>query len=254
MEPVNHQNTPPVEPVLAPVTSGEPLAERFVEKELRDARRTLRMTQIGSSIAAIAIIAYTSFITTHLNRTLEPNRAAEVATGLIADQVDTHGPEIASQIRQQVPKVIEQLPDMAIKQIPHYRASVESQVEEDMSRYFSSSSKELSATFDELLDANKEDIARMLKDGGDPEASKAIGAAMSQELTAYAQNASVNGETLGSKLDEAYSSLVQVDKRMARLSANQNLTPQEKKARRAIGLMTHSMGNNPSAMIPMKTM
>jgi len=254
IDPTNNPNNLPVEPVLAtPAVSGEPIAERFVQKELADARRTLRTTQIGATIGAIAIIGYMSFIAANLNRTLEPQRAAEVATGLIVEQVDSHGPEIASQIRQQAPKVIEQLPDMAIKQIPQYRTNLENQVESDMTRYFSSSSTELGKTFDELIDANKDSIGQMLKDGKDPEATKAVGAAMSAELSKYVEKTSLNGETLGTKLDEAYNSLALVEKRMAKLSANQNLTPQEKKARRAIGLLTTSVSNAQNGTAKMKT-
>ena len=222
-------------------TTGEPTAERFVHQELVDAKKSLRTTQIVASIAALFVMIYTGSIASTLNNTLKPVAAAEVATGLIATQVDEQGPQIAAQVRQQIPQLIEKLPDYAIAQMPQYRSALENQIEADMQRYFTSSSAELGKSFDELLDANKDSISQMLKDGKDPQAVKAVGDAMEQEMLGYAESTKINGESLTAKLDQAYVSLSAVDKRMAKLAANQNLTPQEKKARRAIGILTRTI-------------
>ncbi|MBC8137052.1 MAG: hypothetical protein H8F28_14320 [Fibrella sp.] len=240
----NQDNTPAVrvyEATPASATSGEPIAERFVQKELTDARKSFRVTQIVASVLALGTMMYTGFIASELNKTLEPTAAANVATGLIATQVDEQGPQIAAEIRQRIPKLIEEVPDYAIKQLPQYRTALESQVENDMSRYFTSSSKELGASFDELLEDNKASISQMLKDGKDAEATKLVGDAMEKEMLEYAGTVQINGETLSTKLDGAYTSLTQVDKRMAKLAANKNLTPQEKKARRAIGILSRTI-------------
>lgn len=247
----NQDNTPTVRsyeasPVAA--ASGEPVAERFVRKELSDARKSLRLTQIIASVLAIGTMIYTGAIASQLNNTLEPTAAAQVATGLLVDQVETQGPQISAEIRQRIPKLIEEMPDYAIKQLPQYRTALESQVESDMNRHFTASSKELGATFDELLDANKESISQMIKDGKDPEATKVVGDAIEKEMLEYVGTTSLNGETLSTKLDGAYTSLTQVEKRMAKLASNKNLTPQEKKARRAIGILSGTINDaNPAA-------
>jgi hypothetical protein len=245
----NQDNTPAARTYeTAPGGSGEPVAERFIHKELVDARKSLRVTQIVASVLAIGTMIYTGAIASQLNKTLEPTAAAQVATGLIATQVDEQGPQIASEIRQRIPKLIEEVPDYAIKQLPQYRTALESQVEADMNRYFTSSSKELGASFDELLDANKDSIAQMLKDGKDAEATKEVGDALEKEMLSYVGTVSLNGETLSTKLDGAYTSLTQVEKRMAKLASNKNLTPQEKKARRAIGILSRTIdAANPAA-------
>jgi flagellar biosynthesis chaperone FliJ len=224
------------QPVVTPV-SGEPIAERFVQQELIDARKSLRMTQIGGTLMALFVAGYIGFITSHLNRTLEPNTAAQVATGLIADQVDTNGPQIAADIKQRIPQLIEQLPDYALKQMPQYRTALENQIENDMQQHFTTSSAELGKSFDELLDANKESIGQMLKDGQDPQAARQVGNAVEAEMLDYMKTTSVNGESLTTKLDEAYDSLSRVEKHMTKLADNKGLTPQEQKARRAIGIL-----------------
>ena len=239
--PNNPNNVQVFEAAPAVSVPSDTTAEQFVHKELADAKKSLRLTQIIASVLALGTMIYTGSIAATLNKTLEPTAAAEVATGLIATQVEEQGPEIAKQVRQQVPQLIEKLPDYAIAQLPQYRTALESQVENDMTKYFTSSSKELGASFDELLDANKESISQMLKDGKDPEAVKAVGDAMEKEMLSYADSTKMGGESLSTKLNEAYVSLSAVDKRMAKLAANQNLTPQEKKARRAIGILSRTV-------------
>ena len=257
METPNNPNTTPSVHVYeaTPVVNktSEPVAENFVHQELGEARKSLRATQIWASLAALSIILYTGFITNHLNNTLEPKAAAQVATGLLAEQVEAQGPQIAADIRQRVPKLIEGLPDYAIKQLPQYRTALESQVENDMTKYFTSSSKELSNSFDELLDSNKASIGQMLKDGKDPEATRVVGNALEKEMLTYVTTVSLNGETLSTKLDSAYDSLTRVDTRLAKLAANQNLTPQEQKARRAIGILSNTVNTTSAPSLSGKT-
>lgn len=245
--PNNNQDVVPVSEAV--LVSGEPIAERFIHKELVDARKSLRITQIVASVIAIGTMIYTGAIAAELNRTLQPTEAAKVATGLIATQVDEQGPKIAADIRQRIPKLIEEMPDYAIKQMPQYRIALETQVESDMRSHFTSSSKELGDTFDELLDANKDSISQMLKDGKDPEATKAVGDALEKEMIDYTGTMKFNGETLSTKLDSAYTSLTQVEKHMAKLASNKNLTPQEKKARRAIGILSRTIEKANPALV-----
>ncbi len=249
----NQDNKPAVrvyETTPGATNSGEPVAEQFVRKELSDARKSLRVTQIVASVLAIGTMIYTTAIGSQLKKTLEPRTAAQVATGLIADQVDTQGPLIAADIRQRIPKLIEEVPDYAIRQLPQYRTALETQVENDMKQHFTSSSKQLGDSFDELLDANKDSISQMLKDGQDAEATKAVGEAMEKEMLEFTGTVELNGETLSTKLDGAYTSLTQVEKRMAKLASNKNLTPQEKKARRAIGILSRTIDAANPAVTP----
>ncbi|MBC8140343.1 MAG: hypothetical protein H7Y38_02750 [Armatimonadetes bacterium] len=229
-------------PVVVATTPGDSMvAENFVHSELDAERKSLRITQIVSSVAALAIIAYTGYIAGTLNNTLQPTVAANTATGLIATQVDATAPQFAAQIKEQIPQLIEKAPDYAIEQLPRYRVALEDQIETDMTKYFTESSVTLSESFDELLAANKDNISLMLKDGQDPQATKAVGDAIEAEMLDYVKTVSLNGETLSTKLDEANTSLNAVETRMEKLAKNANLTPQEKKARRAIGILTRTI-------------
>lgn len=227
---------------VATSTSGDSMtAENFVHSELEAERKSLRITQIVSSLAALAVIGYTGYIASTLNETLKPTVAANTATGLISTQVESGGEQLAGQIKEQIPRLIEKAPDYAIEQLPKYRVALENQIENDMTKYFTESSVTLSDSFDELLAANKDNISLMLKDGQDPVATKAVGDAIEAEMLDYVKTVSLKGETLSTKLDEADTSLNAVETRMAKLARNQNLTPQEKKARRAIGILTRTI-------------
>ena len=233
---------------VAASSSGDSMtAENFVHSELAKERKSLRITQIVSALAALFVMAYTGSIASTLNKTLEPTTAANTATGLIQTQVENAAPQISEQIKTQIPKLIEQAPDYAIKELPQYRKQLESRVEDDMKKYFTASSAELSKSFDELLDANKEPIGQMLKDGKDAQATQAVGDAIEQEMLKYVNDTQVNGETLATKLAEADTSLNAVEARMKKLAANKNLTPEEKKARRAIGILTRTIETTKAA-------
>jgi len=235
----------------APVGTSTPgdsmVAENFVHSELEAERKSLRITQIVSTVAALFVMVYTGYIASTLNNTLQPTVAANTATGLIATQVDTNAPQLAGQLKEQIPRLIEKAPDYAIEQLPKYRIALENQIENDMTKYFTSSSATLSDSFDELLAANKDNISLMLKDGKDPVATKAVGDAIEKEMLEYIKTVSLNGESLSTKLDEANTSLNAVETRMEKLAKNQNLTPQEKKARRAIGILTRTIETTKAA-------
>lgn len=241
------------EPAVVAAPGDSMVAENFVHQELEDERKSLRITQIVASLATLFVIGYSTYIASTLNSTLEPVTAANTATGLIQTQVESAAPQISEQIRTQIPKLIEQAPDYAIRQLPQYRSALENRIEGDMKQYFTSSSAELSKTFDELLDANKDQISAMLKDGKDAEATKAVGDAMEAEMLDYVNKVSLNGETLSTKLDEANTSLTAVEERMKKLAANQGLTPEEKKARRAIGILTRTIEDAKTAETGDKT-
>lgn len=223
------------------VDTAAPVAEQFIGEEKASAQRTLRNTQIGA-IAVLALITIsTGILTSTWRKQLEPHTAAQTATGLIQTQFEEQGPAIAASLKEQAPKLIAGIPDEAKKQIPMFRKNLETQIGNDMDKYFSSTNTELSKSFDDMIDAHKENIHAMIKNGNDPEATKQIGDALESQMTDYVQKTQIEGATLQSKLDDAYSSLAEIDKRMAKLAANKGLTPGEQQARKAISILSRSV-------------
>jgi hypothetical protein len=64
----------------------------------------------------------------------------------------------------------------------------------------------------------------------------------------------VGGESLQTKLGSALTTLTELEKRMAKLASNRNLSPEEKKARRAIALLASSIeSKNPAEVNLMRS-
>jgi hypothetical protein len=57
----------------------------------------------------------------------------------------------------------------------------------------------------------------------------------------YIHESPQNGEALGVQIDKSLSSLQEIQKKMHHLAANKNLTPEEKKTRRAIAILSTSI-------------
>lgn len=215
------------------------VAENYVHSQLQKARKSLRLTQIFSILTVLGTLAYLGYITGTVRQSLQPAAAAEIADGLIAERVNEQAQTLAQQTREKVPGLIAGLPDYAIKELPGYRTSLESQIETDMRSHFASASKLMEGHVDEWVTANKTEIGSLLKTGQDPAALKQLGGALETEFFKFLKEVPLDkgGETGQQKLDQTLFSLAQVEKRIAHLAANKNLTPAEKKMRRAIAIM-----------------
>ena len=95
-------------------------AERYIATELQKARASLRMSQITSVLIVLMLGGYVLYLTNHFRSQLEPHATAEIADGLIMQQVNDNGPELTRQIKEQIPQFIEKTPDYALEhcQIP----------------------------------------------------------------------------------------------------------------------------------------
>jgi len=234
-------NRQPGEPVAAPIAaqSGEAVAQNYIARELREARKSLRITQILSAVMVLGSLAYLGYITMTLRSTLEPKNAAEIANGLISERVETQAQSLADQTKEKVPQLIAQLPDYAIEEMPKYRQALENQIDTDMRAHFAKASTLMEGHVDEFIVTHKADIADILKTGQDPAALRRLGVELEVEFHKYLKTASLDGkETAQQKLDKSLEALHQIEKKMVRLAANKNLTPQEKKLRRAIAIMS----------------
>lgn len=229
--------------VSAGVSGEETVAENYVHSQLLKARRSLRMTQIFSALLVLGTLLYLGSITSTLRQSLQPTAAAEIADGLIAEKVNEQAQSLAQQTREKVPGLIAGLPDYAIKELPNYRTGLENQIETDMRTHFASASELMKGHVDEFLTTNKTEIADLLKTGQNPAATKELGAALEAEFYKFLKEVPIDkgGETGQQKIDQTLVSLQQIEKKMLHLAGNKNLTPAEKKMRRAIAIMSRNI-------------
>jgi len=237
------QNTAPLATERVETVSvnndAEDIAARYVHKELKQARKGLQLTQIIGGLSVLGTALYLGYITYNIQKTFEPDAAAQVATGIIGQKVDEQSQQLADQAKQRVPQLIAQLPDYAIKQMPGYREKLETQIDSDLNTNMEQASKQMDGHFDAFVSDNKTQIAALLKDSNDKQATHALGTALQGEMQKFLKQTPVtNGETAQSKLDQTLTALQQVDKQIARLAAGKNLSPQEQKMRRAIAVIS----------------
>lgn len=242
--PEPQRNTTPTPP---PVTGGAVVvesgdaADRYVASELQRERASLRTMRIISILLVLFVLAYLSYITNTFKSNLEPTTAANIASGVLMEQIDNNGPELVRQVKEQVPAYIEKTPDYALAELPKYREQLADKVEQDLTKYCTETSKDLSDKVDGLLEQHKDHIKGMLDSGNDPATVKQVGDDMKEMMQQYIHEKPASGESVGEQLDKALESLLDVQKRIHRLATAKDLTPQEKKARHAIAVLTQGI-------------
>jgi len=219
----------------------ETAAAQFLSAELVRARRALRATRIAGVAILLLVGGELAYITTRFTQALAPHAAAEIATGFVAEQVNDRGPEFAAMLKQKVPEFIAQTPDYALREMPNYRQALEDRLESEMTRYCQSSTQQLGQHLDTFLDQNKDKINTVLEAGSDPNAVKQLGPTLKSQLMDYLKEKPNGGESIGEKINMSLASLQEVRKTTHRLATGKNLSPNEKKARRAIAIMAHSV-------------
>lgn len=216
---------------------GAPVAERFVDKELKEAKKSLLYSQIGSVLAVLLLGGYTLYITTEFRKRLEPKEAATIAQGLVSQKIDQQGPELANYVKEEVPKYIRQAPDYVLKELPSYRQDLQKRANDAIEKYAKESSVRLETQIDSFLENNKESVGALIKNGQDPAATAKINEELKGVFVKYLEDTSAGGESLKSKLDQSLDLLKKADELMSRLATSKNLTPQEQNAKRAIAVL-----------------
>lgn len=229
----------PVAP--SPASAAEAVATQFVAEELEKARSSLKKTRLVGIILLVFVASYMSFITISLTGFLEPKNAAEVANGVIAEQVDLKATDIADQLKTKIPSLIAQLPDFVVGKLPEYREALENKVETDLTDYCLTASAHMGKQMDDFLVEHKENIGTLLKTADDKESLKLLAADIEQELLSYLEQKNESGESIKEKLDTSLDALKRIEKHVERLATAKDLTPQEKKTRRAIAIVSRKL-------------
>ncbi|RYG26943.1 hypothetical protein EON82_01390 [bacterium] len=240
----------PVQPVEP---SGEGLAERYIDKELHESRASLSRTRIIAGLLTVGIVGYMVYLTSGFHQSLEPRGAAEITTGLAAQRLDDLEPQVASYIHEQVPQLIRKAPDEVIARLPEYRESLEDRVEADLREQAREGAKELSSHLDTFLSAHKEQVAALIQNGQDPQATEEMGAGLEEQFRTFLREQKIAGTSIDEKLSTTLSTLKQVQARTAKLAANKGLTPEEKNARHAIALLMHRIEAAKASSPPLPT-
>jgi hypothetical protein len=236
----------PVTPVAPPPASEGTTAEQYIAAELQRAKASLHMTRIGGVVFLVIVGGYLLFITNHFRESLQPSVAAEIAEGMINQQVEDRGPDLAAQLKQKIPEYIAQTPDYALEQLPKYRAALEDRIEAKLTAYSQATSQQLGQHLDSYLEQHKEEIRGMLTAASDPATTKTVGESLKTELMSYINEKPASGESIGEQINQSLASLQQIGKTVHRLAEGKNLSAEEKKTRHVIAILSQSIDNQKS--------
>lgn len=236
-----------------PDTSAVTPAEEYLKAELAAAKAQLKNTIVFGVIAIAAVGLYLGSITARFAFELAPENAVVTTAGIVSGQIDAHREAFIEDVSTRVPEMMQQLPDYAIAQLPTFRQEFENRFKEQVEGYCKASTEKLSANLDEYIAENKNDIKAVLAASKDPDAVKALGPSIREEVLAYIQEAPAQGgESIGDQIAESLKQLKSAEQRLDRLATAKNLTPAEKKTRRAIAIIAHTINKENIQPLPVE--
>ena len=223
--------------------TGEAVVAAYLAQELPKARQILKRTRIIGIILILFVGAYIGIISTIMVNFFQPKAAAEVASGMLAQHVVKDGPILAAKVEWEIPRIIHQVPDYLIGELPVYRKELQQSLETEYQAYCNSLSKDLGDQIDKLIEEHKAEIKTLLESAGDRDAIRKTLPDFDKVIAESMKN-DPEGQALREHIDEWAAALKEVEKRMDRLASGSNLTPEEQKARHALALLSKVIDAN----------
>jgi hypothetical protein len=227
---------------VAPLT-GEAVVAAYLTEELPKARKTLKRTRITGVILILLVGAYIGIIATMMVRFFQPKTAAEVASGMLAQHAVSEGPILAAHIEREIPRLIHELPDYLIGELPVYRKELQRSLAVEYEAYCNSLSRDLGKKIDQLMDDHKAEIKILLENANNREAIRK-NLPDFDKVIAEAMKNDPEGQALKEHIDAWAVTLKEVEKRMDRLANGDHLTLEEQKARHALSLLSKVIAAN----------
>lgn len=225
-------------------TGAENVAQSYVEQELVDAAKSLKNTQIYGSLAVFGVMCWLFSIAGGFASNLEPKEAAKIAKGLAVQQLEVAQPQVKDYLAQEIPAIIESVPEYALGQLPIYRESVEQTLEDQLAALARDTSGNLDQALDVFLAENEDQFKTIILAGQDQETTDDVAREMRYMFLAYLTEPGKDGESIQDKLDESLKALRTVEHKTARLASATNLSASEKQQRRAIASLFKTVQDN----------
>jgi predicted RecB family endonuclease len=226
------KSKPEAKPAASSGPSAGDVACQFVAEELVKARQSLKRSRLVAIILLAVVLSYMGWITVSITSFLEPKSAAEIATGVVAAKVDENATEIAERIRTEVPRLVSEIPDLAIKSLPDWRIQLEERVEEVLVENLTQHSEDFGKQLDDYLNIHRAEIGELLQ---------VVMTSLEQEILEFLDAEMEDGESIKQKLDISLDALKRIESQMDRLANGQDLTEQEKRTRRAIAIISRKV-------------
>ena len=215
----------------------------YLAQELPKARQLLKRTRIICIVLILFVGAYIGIISTIMVNFFQPKAAAEVASGMLAQHAVKDGPILAAKVEWEIPHIIHEVPDYLIGELPVYRKELQQSLEAEYEAYCNSLSKDMGDQLDRLIDDHQAEIKTLLENASDRDAIRKTLPDFDRVIAESMKN-DAEGQALRQHIDEWAAALKEVENRMDRLANGSNLTPEERKARYALALLSKVIDAN----------
>jgi hypothetical protein len=239
MKPEQAPSTTPA----TPAPTGEAAAAAYIAQELPKARKAYRRAMIIGLVLIGLVGGYISVISVTLVRFFRPQEAAQIASGMLVQHIASDGPALALQVERQIPLLIRQLPDYVIQQLPAYRQEVELALEVELQGHCAALGRELGKQMDELIATHQADLKTLLAHPNDRAVLRTVLPDLDQTVTGFLTT-DADGKLVQGYINDLAAGLKDIEKRMDRLANGSNLTPEEKKARRSLAVLSKAIKDN----------
>lgn len=213
----------------------------YVEQEIKRTEKAIRTTQISGTVIAVFLFFWLGGIAVKFQRDLEPKEAANITTGLITNHLYDAQPALSDYLRTTVPAAIEQVPELAMQQLPVYRETVESGLESRLQTLTEETSEALEAVIDKFIVDNHDQFKTVILTGQDEAAVAEISESLRVAILEYLDTPQGSKPSIQSQLDSALASLTEIERTTTRLCYAQDLDAREVKTRRAIAALMESL-------------
>ena len=239
----------PAPSVENPASPGETTALAYIARELPKARQALKRGRITGLILIAIVGCYMAAISLTMSKFFQPKEAAQVASGMLVQHIESAGPALAVQVEREIPLLIRHVPDYILGQLPAYRTEAEKIVEAEFQTYCDSFSRDLGTQLDKLISEHKADIKTLLESANDRAALRKTLPDLGLAITSFLKTDS-DGRVISQHVADLAAALKEVEKRMDRLANGANLTPEEKKARRSVAMLAKVIQDNSKDPVP----
>ena len=219
----------------APACTATP-AEVYLAQEVHKARKSFRRTRLASLILIGLVGSYMTVLTAIMGRFLQPHEAAEVASGMLVQHLQTSGPALTVQLEREIPLVVRNAPLHLLQQLPVCREEIEKALALEFRSRCASFSGQLGAEMDRLIETHQTDIKNLLENAEDRAALRKILPDFERAITGFL-NTDSDGRLVKKQIAELAATLAQIEQRVDRLANGSDLTAEERKARRALAML-----------------
>jgi hypothetical protein len=215
-------------------------AAAYIAQELPKARKALKRTRIIGVVLICVVGGYISFISLTLVKFFQPREAAQIASGMLMQRIASDGPVLAWQVEGEIPRLIRQVPDYVIHELPSYRQETEQALMGELQGHCAALSQQLGRQMDEQIDSHQAELKTLLEHPNDRAVVRTVLPDLDQTITSFLTT-DADGKAVREHINDLAAGLKEVEKHMDRLANGANLTPEEQKARRSLAVLAKAI-------------